>query len=122
MIIKQLNISFKGIHFNAISDLGFDKRLNFVGNSFCKTAREDAFTSAEVKKLVGNNRDKEIIICGLMAEKSIVETAQGALRNGLNVVLIPEAIEGRNEESQNRVIDRLRRKGFKISHISEILN
>lgn len=121
-IIRQLDISFKGIHLAPLPDLGYDKRLNFVGNTFIKKYKGDAFSAEATEQMVSRAKGREIIVMGMMAEGSVSETVASALKKGYAVVLIPETIEGRTVNSTNRVLEKLQKKGAKIIHLSEIIN
>ena len=121
-IIRQLNISFKGIHLVPLPDLGYDKRLNFVGNFFIKKYKEDAFSAEATNQLLDKYKGGEIIVMGLMAEGSVTATVLSALGNGYSVVIIPETIEGKSTNSKERVLEKLQKKGAKIIHLSEIIN
>lgn len=121
-IIRQLNISFKGIRIAPLPDLGYDKRLNFVGNNFIKKYKEDAFSAEATNRLLDKYKGGEIIVMGLMAEGSVTATILSALKKGYSVVIIPETIEGKSTNSKERVLEKLKNKGVKIIHLSEIIN
>ena len=111
---KVLSISFKGIKVDSTLNNDFDRNLKIINNNiFVKTAG-DAFTAIQFTDFLEQNKAKEIIITGLLAEKCVTATTLGGLSLGYDIYLLPEAIGGKSDKSKEKVIEKLAKEGAKI--------
>ncbi len=116
-----LSISFKGVSVDTLPDLKFDSRLVIVNDNIFEKTKGDAFSNDKLVEFFSLNDAKEVIIIGLLAEECLSSTAKGALKNGYDVYIIPEAIIGKSEKSKAKAINKLIKKGVEIMPFNELL-
>ena len=55
-----------------------------------------------------------------MVDRNVYKTACNALKRGYRVVLVKDAIQGRNKVSMNRIFEKLKEKGAEFVSLNEI--
>ena len=115
-----LTISFKRLGVDTLSVPELDKRLKIVNaNIFLKT-KGNAFISKDLNDFLGGNGAKKILVVGLAAERCVYETVLGGLKLGYEMYLMPEAILGVNPEGKDKSMEKLVKKGAKLTTLKEI--
>jgi len=118
---KMLEISFRHIGVEPMPAPPLDSSLKVVNDHIFTKIQGDAFTSADLCKFLQDNQVKDIMLVGLLADKCIYDTAIGGVKRGYNILLVPEAVMGKNKESKQKAINKMAGKGVKILPIKEIL-
>lgn len=120
-IHKALSLSFKGI--KTVQDsVGMirDKRLNIVNDNIITKEEVNAFENKDLIQFLQNNKIKDVVIVGFMADYYIKESLLGGNELGYNMYFIPEAIMGKSEKNKEKVFEKLSEKGIKQLSMNEI--
>ena len=120
-IHKALSLSFKGI--KTVQDsVGMirDKRLNIVNDNIITKEEVNAFENKDLIQFLQNNKIKDVVIVGFMADYYIKESLLGGNELGYNMYFIPEAIMGKSEKNKEKVFEKLSKKGITQLSINEI--
>jgi nicotinamidase-related amidase len=74
------------------------------------------FDNAEFKHKVNGSHMRGLVICGIEAHVCVLKTALDALKEGLEVYLVADAISSRKESDYKTAIDRVAQSGaYKVS-------
>jgi nicotinamidase-related amidase len=116
-----LSLTSKGFSVDTIPPPDIDSNLKMVSKHIFTKCDGNAFTTEELNKFLENNKVKEIVLVGLLAEKCIYNTALGGKEKGYNMYLIPEGIIGKTTKKKVKAINKMIKKGIKLLPIKEIL-
>lgn len=121
-LLRTLSISFKGFDVDTVANLELDSRLNIKNDNVIEKKEANAFTVEELNKYLEQNKAKEIIVIGLMAEHCVYETLLGGKQKGYEMYVIPEAIAAKSEKSKEKIIKKLTKNGIHIMHFSDVIS
>jgi len=85
----------------------FDKRMNLVNEHIFTKEESNAFTIKALNDFLIQNKAKEIVIIGLLAEQCVYESLIGGKALGYDMCVIPGAIIGKSPKSKDKVIKEL---------------
>ncbi len=119
---KALVISLKGFSTKALPTPEFDSRLKLVNHTnFTKVNTGDAFESRELENFLRDKNAREIVLTGLLAENCISATALGGKKRGYTIILVPEAIVGKSDNSKEKALEKLKKEGIKSVLMNELI-
>lgn len=116
-IHRLLNLSFTLPYVYVSFDtagMRFDKRLDLVNEYIFSNDYSGVFKIKELINFLEQNNAKEIVMIGLMAEDYIYESLIEGQELGYDMYMIPAAIHGESQKSEDRTITELAEKGIKI--------
>jgi nicotinamidase-related amidase len=119
-ILTVLNVSLGGIDIDTLDGLDFDNRLELKTDNIYKKDKANAFTSDNFVEFLNKKDIGTLYIVGVMAEHCVYKTAYNALKRGYRVILVKDAIQGRNKDSMNKILDKLKDKGAQVVSLDEI--
>lgn len=76
---------------------------------------KSAFSSAEWVAYLDRTQATELVLCGLAAEHCVAATTKDALRRGLRVVLVGDAIAAYRSQGAQRALAALRSRGARLA-------
>lgn len=119
-ILTVLSVSPGGVDIDTLDGLGFDIRLDIKTENCYKKDKANAFTSNNFVDFLKKKAIGTLYIVGVMAEHCIYKTACNALKRGYKVVLVKDAIQGRNKVSMDKILAKLMEKGAEVKNVDEI--
>lgn len=119
-ILTVLSVSLRGVDIDTLDGLNFDERLDIMTKNCYKKDKANAFTSDNFVEYLNKKEIGTLYIVGVMAEHCVYKTAYNALKRGYKVVLVKDAIQGRNKESMEKIFSKLKEKGVEVKTIDEI--
>lgn len=119
-ILTVLSISKRGIDIDTLDGLNLDNRLVLKTENIYKKDKANAFTSDNFVEYLNKKEIGTLYIVGVMAEHCVYKTAYNALKRGYKVILVKDAIQGRNKQSMNKIFEKLKNKGAKVVSLDEI--
>lgn len=119
-ILTVLSVSLSGVDIDTLDGLDFDNRLELKTENIYKKDKANAFTSDNFVEYLNKKEIGTLYIVGVMAEHCVYKTAYNALKRGYKVVLVKDAIKGRNEASMEKIFAKLKEKGADIVSLNEI--
>jgi nicotinamidase-related amidase len=115
-VVKALNVSFKKICVEEL-DTPLDSRLKIINQNIFTDNGGDVFESEELYEFIKEKNIDQIVIVGRVAEGCITKTAIGGEKLGFQMFIVPDAIIGGSEESKNKALSKLEKKGVEILSI-----
>jgi nicotinamidase-related amidase len=120
---KILSVSSKGFKVTPMLPAPeLDSNLKIVSNNIFTKLEGNAFTLEDLNKFLTDNKAKEIIIVGLLAEKCIYYTAIGGKEKGYDISIVSEAVISKSKGKKEKTFKKLIKKGIKILTINDIIN
>ncbi len=119
---KTLLLTLKGFIIDTLPVRKLDSSLSIVNNNIFTKYDGDAFTSEEIVEFLEQNKAKDIVIVGRVAEECIYKTVMGGKARGYNIYIIPKAIIGNTKKKKEKAIDKMLKKGIKQISVEEINN
>lgn len=92
----------------------WDPRLDVADAPYLAKWRGDAFCNPELCRVLEENRVQRITLAGLYARACITATAKGAMKRGLKVHLLVDAIACRSDASHDAAVKRMRKRGVQL--------
>ncbi|MGA7417947.1 MAG: cysteine hydrolase [Acidimicrobiales bacterium] len=89
----------------------WDPRLDVVDATYLVKWKGDAFCNPELRRVLEENGVERITLAGLYARACITATAKGAMKRGLKVRLLVDAIACRSDASRDAAVTRMRKRG-----------
>jgi len=78
--------------------------------------KPSAFCNPELGELLARERVRQVRICGLYARACVTATAREALRRGLRVIVMRDAVACRSDRSREAALQRLSRGGVELRY------
>lgn len=119
-ILRVLSVHKRGVEIDTLDGLEFDNRLKLKTANIYKKHKANAFTCDEFKDYLNKKQIGTLYIVGVMAEHCVYKTACNALKRGYKVVLVKDAIQGKDSESMEKIFAKLKEKGADIKTIAQI--
>jgi nicotinamidase-related amidase len=119
---KTLLLTLKGFTVDTIPVRKLDSSLSIVNSNIFTKYDGDAFTSEEIVEFLEQNKAKDIVIVGRVAEECIYKTAMGGKARGYNIYIITKAIIGNTKKKKEKAINKMLKKGIKQISVEEINN
>ncbi|HCW52669.1 MAG TPA: hypothetical protein DG753_02780 [Clostridium sp.] len=92
----------------------FDKRLNIISNNCFSKSVPSAFSNAELRKYLKENKIEELDVVGLDGQFCVNETIKAAIKANYHVNLISDAVLFKNENKRQDVFKSLKKLGVQI--------
>jgi nicotinamidase-related amidase len=99
-----------------------NEQLKIVSNNYFGKNKGDAFSNPSLVGYIEDNHIKNIFIAGLFAEGCVTATAKGAVKRGLTVNIIEDAVAGANDQKRDRATKNLSLLGAHLIKANELLN
>lgn len=99
-----------------------DPELKIVNDMYFSKKQGDAFSNESLYRYINEHQIEHIVIAGLYAEGCVFATAKGALRRGLRVSVVEDAVSGATDEKRNKSLRKLESLGIKVMQTREVLN
>ena len=93
----------------------FDPRLHLVNAPSLLKRRGDAFSNAELDRLLRSRMIDHVVLAGVFADACVRLTALGAMNRGYKVQVLSDAVAARSDARRERALETLRRAGVEIS-------
>lgn len=119
-ILTVLSVSLGGVDIDTLDGLDFDTRLDLKTENVYKKDKANAFTSDNFVEYLNRKEIGTLYIVGVMAEHCVYKTACNALKRGYKVVLVRDAIQGRNKKSMEKIFAKLKEKGANIVSLNDV--
>jgi nicotinamidase-related amidase len=94
----------------------WDDQVSAAGSSYLPKWKGSAFCNPELGDLLAREGVAQVTICGLYARACVTATARDALRRGLRVVVIRDAVACRSDRSREAALQRLSRHGIELRY------
>ena len=92
----------------------WDPRLDIADAPYLVKWKGDAFRNPELHQVLVKNGVERITLAGLYAHACITATAKGAMRRGLEVRLLVDAIACRSDTSRDAAVILMRKRGVQL--------
>jgi nicotinamidase-related amidase len=92
----------------------WDSRLDVAEATYLVKWKGDAFCNPELHRVLEENGVERITLAGLYARACITATAKGAMKRGLKVRLLVDAIACRSDASRDAAVIRMRKRGVRL--------
>ncbi len=89
----------------------FDTRLNVVNQNIFKKSRPDAFTNRDLDMFLVNREIDEIFVTGVFADQCVLSTSKSAIRRGIKINLIQDAVGAKNDKVVLKAVEKVRKVG-----------
>ena len=99
-----------------------DEQLKIVNDIYFAKNQGDAFSNSSLVDYIQDNNIKNIFIAGLFVEGCVTATAKGAIKRGLSVFVLEDAVAGENDQKRNRAIRNLSLMGVSLIQTEDLLN
>lgn len=112
-ILSTLSISIKGKSIDTLPNLELDQRLRIVNQKIFSKSKPNAFTSLDLVNILRKNNITELVVVGLMADHCVYQTLTEGKKLGLKMYYVPEAIGAKTQETKEKILKNLEKKGIK---------
>jgi nicotinamidase-related amidase len=92
----------------------WDPRVDVADATYLVKWKGDAFCNRELHQVLVENRVEGITLAGVYARACITATAKGAMKRGLKVRLLVDAIACRSDATRDAAVTRMRRRGVQL--------
>jgi len=117
--LLNLSLSFPFISVSIDTSANrLDSRLSLVNENILIREKPNAFTLMELNTFLKQNNATEIILIGFLAEDFLYESVIRGKELGYDMYVIPDAIIGKSQISEDKVINNLTKKGIKIIELN----
>lgn len=104
------------------SGAALDPRLRkAAGASYLSKQRADAFTNPDLARLLHSHHIGRIVLSGVYADACVTATARGALRRGLAVTILSDALGAASAPSRQSALIELAGSGAQIETTDEFI-
>lgn len=97
------------------------EQLMVVSNTYFAKNKGDAFSNPSLVDYIQENHINNIVIAGLFAEGCVTATAKGAIKRGLTVYVIEDAVAGANDQKRDKAIRNLSVLGANIIKSKDLI-
>ena len=99
----------------------FDTRLDDTAGIYLMKHRPDAFSNDEMQSHLGIIDVSNLVLSGVFAEKSVLDTAKAALKMGYKVTVISDAVAGASDAGRDKALNEMKVAGAGIKTSSEFI-
>lgn len=100
----------------------FDTRLNDTAGIYLTKHRPDAFTNDQMQSHLGIINVSNLVLSGVFAEKSVLDTAEAALKMGYHVTVISDAVAGASDAERDKALNEMKAAGADVKTSSEFIS
>ncbi|MGH7934748.1 MAG: cysteine hydrolase family protein [Candidatus Binataceae bacterium] len=82
----------------------------------------DAFSNPDLARFLRSHHIHRVVICGVYADACVTATARGALRRGLAVTVLADAVGAASDAARQSALAKIGRAGAQIETTGEFIN
>ncbi len=89
------------------SGAAWDRRISADGAPYFAKTRGDAFSNERLRRHIAELAAEEVVLAGVMAKACVTATARGALREGLKVRVLADAVADTSDRAKANALRKL---------------